>query len=69
MTERHAARRNIDLPIVALYWLENRLLTYWFMSDVFPTLDVSNVFLADRGFVCERFQTETAIKEGSSGLA
>lgn len=25
-------------PIVALYWLLNRLLTYWFMRDVFPTL-------------------------------
>ena len=28
-------------PIVALYWLLNRLLTYWFMSDVFPTLNKS----------------------------
>lgn len=25
-------------PIVALYWLLNFLFTYWFMSDVFPTL-------------------------------
>ena len=25
-------------PIVALYWLENFLFTYWFMRDVFPTL-------------------------------
>lgn len=25
-------------PIVALYWLENRLLTYWFIKEVFPTL-------------------------------
>ena len=25
-------------PIVALYWLLNRLLTYWFMREVFPTL-------------------------------
>lgn len=24
-------------PIVALYWLENRLFTYWFISDVLPT--------------------------------
>ena len=24
-------------PIVALYWLENFLLTYWFMREVFPT--------------------------------
>ena len=25
-------------PMVALYWLLNRLFTYWFMSEVFPTL-------------------------------
>lgn len=25
-------------PIVALYWLENRLLTYWFIREVLPTL-------------------------------
>jgi hypothetical protein len=25
-------------PIVALYWLLNRLLTYWFIKEVFPTL-------------------------------
>jgi hypothetical protein len=24
--------------MVALYWLLNRLFTYWFMSDVLPTL-------------------------------
>lgn len=24
-------------PIVALYWLEKRLFTYWFISDVLPT--------------------------------
>lgn len=27
-------------PMVALYWFEKRLLTSWFMSDVFPTLFV-----------------------------
>ena len=27
---------------MALYWLLNRLLTYWFMSDVFPTLGDTN---------------------------
>lgn len=26
-------------PIVALYWLENFLFTYWFMSEVLPTLE------------------------------
>jgi len=29
------------IPMVALYWFENRLLTYWFIRDVFPTLIVS----------------------------
>ena len=24
--------------MVALYWLLNRLFTYWFIRDVFPTL-------------------------------
>ena len=24
--------------MVALYWLENLLFTYWFIKDVFPTL-------------------------------
>lgn len=26
-------------PMVALYWLVNFLLTYWFISDVLPTLE------------------------------
>ena len=25
-------------PMVALYWLLNFLVTYWFISDVLPTL-------------------------------
>jgi len=25
-------------PMVALYWLLNFLLTYWFIKEVFPTL-------------------------------
>lgn len=32
-------------PIVALYWLLNLLLTYWFIRDVFPTLESSNMTL------------------------
>jgi hypothetical protein len=28
-------------PMVALYWLLKRLLTYWFMREVLPTLDKS----------------------------
>jgi hypothetical protein len=31
--------------MVALYWFENRLLTYWFMRDVFPTLFVSSAIV------------------------
>lgn len=30
-------------PIVALYWLVNFLLTYWFISDVLPTLESPNM--------------------------
>ena len=30
------------LPMVALYWFEKRLLTYWFMSEVLPTLRYAN---------------------------
>ena len=29
-------------PIVALYWLEKRLLTYWFIKEVLPTLQFVN---------------------------
>jgi hypothetical protein len=29
--------------MVALYWLLNRLLTYWFIRDVFPTLQVQRM--------------------------
>ena len=40
--EKERSRRSWDThksaPIVALYWLLNRLLTYWFISDVLPTL-------------------------------
>ena len=28
-------------PIVALYWLLNFLLTYWFINEVLPTLVLS----------------------------
>lgn len=33
------AYTNKSAPIVALYWLLKRLFTYWFMSEVFPTLN------------------------------
>lgn len=41
---RQEQPRQRHSPIVALYWFENRLLTYWFMSEVLPTLYV----LSDR---------------------
>ena len=31
-------RTHKSAPIVALYWLLNRLMTYWFMRDVLQTL-------------------------------
>jgi len=38
---REMTRTNKSAPIVALYWLLKRLLTYWFISDVLPTLHES----------------------------
>ena len=32
-------RAHKSAPMVALYWLLKRLLTYWFMSEVLPTLE------------------------------
>lgn len=37
-------------PIVALYWLEKRLFTYWFISDVFPTLESPKMMTFNRTF-------------------
>lgn len=37
-------------PIVALYWLENFLLTYWFMSEVFPTPESPRMITFKRTF-------------------
>jgi len=37
-------------PIVALYWLENFLLTYWFMRDVFPTPESPRIMTFRRTF-------------------
>lgn len=41
VTRRSSTRTSLvkkSAPMVALYWLLNFLLTYWFISDVFPTL-------------------------------
>ena len=37
-------------PMVALYWLENFLLTYWFISDVFPTPELPRMMTLRRTF-------------------
>lgn len=37
-------------PIVALYWLEKRLFTYWFISDVFPTLESPKMMTFSKTF-------------------
>ena len=36
--ESNRGRTHKSAPMVALYWLLNRLLTYWFMREVLPTL-------------------------------
>ena len=42
-------RTQQSAPIVALYWLLNRLLTCWFISDVLPTLWV-DMYLSASSF-------------------
>lgn len=37
-------------PMVALYWLVNFLLTYWFIRDVLPTLESPNMITFRRTF-------------------
>lgn len=37
-------------PMVALYWLEKRLLTYWFISDVLPTDESPRIITFKRTF-------------------
>jgi len=37
-------------PMVALYWLVNFLLTYWFISDVLPTLESPSMITFSRTF-------------------
>lgn len=37
-------------PMVALYWLVNFLLTYWFISDVLPTLESPRMITFKRTF-------------------
>ena len=36
--EPRAVNTHKSAPMVALYWLLKRLFTYWFMSEVLPTL-------------------------------
>ena len=37
--------------MVALYWLENFLLTYWFMREVFPTPESPRMMTLSRTFL------------------
>lgn len=48
-------------PIVALYWLLNFLFTYWFMSDVLPTLKL------EKNHKCK--STRKALKTGSDACS
>ena len=41
-------------PIVALYWLLKRLLTYWFINDVLPTLYESKNMVESLGLRTSR---------------
>lgn len=39
--------------MVALYWLENFLLTYWFIKDVFPTPESPRMMTFNKTFFLE----------------
>lgn len=51
-------------PMVALYWLLNRLFTYWFMSEVLPTLRV-----AEREPRCTQGYLPTVAKDNNLARA
>ena len=40
-------------PMVALYWFENFLLTYWFISEVLPTLRHRKNVLISGHWLCQ----------------
>ena len=40
-------------PMVALYWFENFLLTYWFIKDVFPTPESPRIMTFSNTFFLE----------------
>lgn len=46
---------------MALYWLEKRLLTYWLMRDVLPTL------YAVRAYVRDTLWWRSEIPDGDGG--
>jgi hypothetical protein len=53
-------------PIVALYSFENFFCTYWFMSDVLPTLQQSETRVSDS---CPRKPQALAGRDGAPAVA
>ena len=49
--------------MVALYWLLNRLFTYWFMSEVLPTLGEDRWLLVTQLQLASELDNEPAIAE------
>ena len=45
-------------PIVALYWFENFLLTYWFINDVLPTPESPNIITLSKTFFLDAIFVE-----------
>ena len=55
-------------PIVALYWLLNFLFTYWFMSEVFPTLKLEKNHKSKSGRTALHTASDACSLEGLSVL-
>jgi len=55
-------------PIVALYWLENFLLTYWFIRDVLPTPESPRMITFNRIFLLEAIMYETIFETNGKKL-
>ena len=55
-------------PIVALYWLLNFLFTYWFMSEVFPTLKLEKNHKSKSGRTALHTASDACSLEGLSIL-
>jgi hypothetical protein len=66
-TAKRQFRWTDDSPIVALYWFENRLFTYWFIKDVFPTLRKEKV-INIRTKICPRLDEEPVPNQGMTSV-